>query len=273
MAKRSTRNPAARVRRFEKEGRGLGVGSNYKPWMNIQDVRSNGLVSRVKGWKTQRIHHFLSNLELSYFFVLEWMSEVDDIREHYPLDLTETLSIAASCNLRHPLFPGTREPQVLTTDFFVTIRSHSTVHSEARAVIPSKNLTKPRTRDRLEIEQRFWRSHGVEWQVVTEADIPKQVARNVSLLHGYLVIDDRVQLSSEQRHAVSLHLTSMVKESSYSLSRVTTACDRKFGLKPGSSLAVAFHLLATRRWSIDMHVELNPASRLILNSYDRSLNG
>jgi hypothetical protein len=43
--------------RYIKEGRGQGSGSNYQPWIKIQDFPSKGRVSRPPGWKTNREHH------------------------------------------------------------------------------------------------------------------------------------------------------------------------------------------------------------------------
>jgi hypothetical protein len=69
------------VARFEARGRGKGTGARYLPWLRVQDVPSKGLSTRVEGWKTGRIHHFLSTLELIYYYIVEWSSIVTDIRE------------------------------------------------------------------------------------------------------------------------------------------------------------------------------------------------
>ena len=82
-------------RKYLAEGRGQGVLKNYKPWIQIQDFPSRGIVSRVKGRKTGRVHHLMSNLELEYFYLLDWSEKTQDIREQYPLeDLTMAISIA-----------------------------------------------------------------------------------------------------------------------------------------------------------------------------------
>ncbi|HEV7736265.1 MAG TPA: hypothetical protein VGO47_02690, partial [Chlamydiales bacterium] len=83
MAKRKRLVTETSIKRRIKEGRGIGRLANYKPWLHIQDVPSLGLSSRIKGWKTQRVHHFLSGLELLYFYILEWSRNVVDIREQY----------------------------------------------------------------------------------------------------------------------------------------------------------------------------------------------
>jgi ABC-type multidrug transport system fused ATPase/permease subunit len=69
-------------------------------------VASQGLASRIKGWKTGRVHHLLSELETSYFYLLEWSLSVLDIREQFPLlPLEETLAIADQCGIAHPNDP------------------------------------------------------------------------------------------------------------------------------------------------------------------------
>ena len=52
-----------KIARFQKEGRGQGRGTSYKPWLTIQDVASHGRSHRIAGIKTGRVHHFLSGIE------------------------------------------------------------------------------------------------------------------------------------------------------------------------------------------------------------------
>ena len=123
MAKRK-RSITQKVKdRRKKEGRGLGTGKDYKPELRIQDVSSIGLATRVLGWKTGRIHHFMSKLELRFFYSLEWPCWVVDIREQFPLDPEETLAIANELGIRQPRDPKTRETVVMTTDFVVNERN------------------------------------------------------------------------------------------------------------------------------------------------------
>jgi hypothetical protein len=52
---------------------------NYKPWIAIQDFTSRGRVSRSPGWKSDRVHHFMSDWELRFFYILESSTVVHDI--------------------------------------------------------------------------------------------------------------------------------------------------------------------------------------------------
>lgn len=113
----SKRTRTSKVEKWIKEGRGSGIGADYKPWLNIQDVSSLGGSTRLKGIKTNRQYEFLSDLERNHFYLTEYYNFLD-IREQFPLlPLEETIVIADELGLKHPTNPKTNEPVVMTTDF------------------------------------------------------------------------------------------------------------------------------------------------------------
>lgn len=91
-----------KIARLYKEGRGQGRGADYRPWLAIYDVASRGRSHRVVGYKTGRIHHFLSDIEWRLFMHLDWCDGVTDIREQFPLERCETSRIAEGLGIRHP---------------------------------------------------------------------------------------------------------------------------------------------------------------------------
>ncbi|VTX55949.1 Transposon Tn7 transposition protein TnsA [Acinetobacter ursingii] len=99
---KNTQNYELKIQKWIKEGRGQGFGNNYKPWLTIRDVSSEGRSHRVFGHKSQRTYHLLSDLELAAFLLLEWNPSTTDIREQYPLDLDQTIGIAEEARIPHP---------------------------------------------------------------------------------------------------------------------------------------------------------------------------
>ncbi|MDR2648744.1 MAG: TnsA endonuclease N-terminal domain-containing protein [Clostridiales bacterium] len=165
--------------RYLREGRGQGTGINYNPWIHIQDFPSLGMVSRVSGTTTGRIHHLMSNLELSLFYLLDWSDDITDIREQYPLiDLTQAIEIAEKANIRYPYDSKSGFPYVLTSDFYIETKQGTIVVS----VKPSSELGKPRVREKLEIERRYWNMRGVQWNIMTENEISHTKAHNIEWL-------------------------------------------------------------------------------------------
>ncbi|WP_241419497.1 TnsA endonuclease N-terminal domain-containing protein [Acidiphilium multivorum] len=154
MAYRQSTVDEGKIARLQKEGRGLGRGAEYKPWLMIYDLPSKGRSHRVFGTKTRRIHHFLSDIECRLFLHLDWCDEVADIREQFPLDRLVTRQIATSMGVRHPTDTANKTPLVMTTDFLVDVLQEGKLRQEACAVKPSADLKKRRVLEKLEICQR-----------------------------------------------------------------------------------------------------------------------
>lgn len=245
-----------------REGRGAGRLASYSPWLHIQDVPSRGLVTRIKGWKSGRVHHLLSLLELRWFYVLDWNLEVIDVREQYPLlPLEETLAIAADCGIKHPRDPRTGYPVVMTTDFVATVWPLSSPVDRALTVKYAADLESLRTREKLEIERLYWEARNVKREIVTEQDLSKVLARNVEWVHSYRVLEDFCALSQSAAMKVMETLTSAVMHECKPLRRLTTETDERLSLEPGTSLSLVRYLIATRRWLINMETPINLGER------------
>ena len=125
-------------RRLE-EGRGQRALQDYLPWFTIHDLVSLGVTSRVMGMTTGRMHHLLSGLETSFFYILDSSELVLDIREQYPLlFLEDTLQIAEEMRIRYPRDSVSKYPIVFTSDFVVTTQTGLKMLS----VKPTKELEK-----------------------------------------------------------------------------------------------------------------------------------
>ncbi|WP_199338107.1 TnsA endonuclease N-terminal domain-containing protein [Nostoc sp. FACHB-280] len=254
MVNKTRRKNRKDVNKRIDEGCGQGRGIDYKPAIHISDFSSKGSSLQSLGWKTRREHHLLSQIESDYFYLLEWSPIVIDIREQFPLDIKETLLIAEQCGYNHPVNPNTGEPNVMTTDFVITIQGTANVGilDQARTVKPSDKLQEKRTLEKLEIERRYWKSRNIDWGIVTEQEIPKILVKNIGLLHDCFFIEDLLPLSEILISQITTLLTKGVSEKKVSLINLTSECDYKLGLEPGNSVRVVRHLIANRKWLIDM---------------------
>lgn len=265
MAKRKRKTTQKSINMRIKEGRGMGRLAEYSPWLRIQDVPSKGLSTRIKGWKTGRVHHLLSLLELSYFYVLEWSQDVTDIREQYPLlPLEETLAIAESCGIRHPADPRTKHPIVMTTDFVNTVRRGVTDFDEPRTVKYKSDLLKLRTLEKLEIERRYWAARKKTLKIITEESIPGALAKNVEWLHSYRHLGDFAYLNEFVFSQTASAIKDALRRQSAPLRDITLQVDDCLGLEAGTSLSIVRHLLANRSLRVDILKLINPNERLIL---------
>jgi hypothetical protein len=247
MAKRKRSVQETTIEKRLKEGRGQGTGTSYIPWLFVQDVPSLGLSSRIKGWKTRRVHHLLSELETSYFYILDWSLSVSDIREQYPLlPLEETVEIADAIGVAHPTDPQTKQLIVMTTDFIVTVPQSIGTIEQARTVKYAQDLQSQRTLEKLEIERCYWQKRNIDWGIVTEREIPVIIADNIQWLRPYRDVADLSPLTRNDIERVTEVMTRLVLQTQDSLANIASACDDLLGLTPGCSLSVARHLLANR---------------------------
>jgi hypothetical protein len=69
------------------EGRGAGRLSDYKPWLYISEVPSEGRSQRVYSHLTGRIHHVLSDLEFAVFLLLDHNSKETPLPQHLALSV------------------------------------------------------------------------------------------------------------------------------------------------------------------------------------------
>lgn len=264
MAKRDRKSTQKVIDKRLKQGRGQGSGPDYQPYLRVQDVPSHGLTTRIRGWKTCREHHFLSLLECHYFFLLEWSPLIVDIREQFPLDLDETQAIAADLGIRHPTDPGTREPVVMTTDFVNTIRRPLGVIEHARTLKYAKDLANSRATEKLEIERVYWTTREVDWGIVTELEIDSVLVENIKWTHPFLDISTLAPMTADLISSIADVLTSHALAEDLPLRDLTAMCDEQFGLPDGASLTVVRHLLATRRWQIDMRTPIRVPEKIRL---------
>lgn len=110
------------------------------------------MVSRGRGNTTGRIHHLLSNMELSYFYLLDWSEKVLDIQEQYPLlEVDDAIEIADRAGIRYPHDNVSGFLYILTSEFLITTSDGEMV----RSIKPYKHLGEPRVREKLEIERRY----------------------------------------------------------------------------------------------------------------------
>ena len=235
-----------------KNGRGSEEGAAYRPWLVVQDFSSRGSITRVNGWKTKRVHHFMSNIELQYFYLLEWSDTVIDIREQFPLlDVSLTTEIAKEAGIKHPLDQYSGFPYVLTTDFLVTTKCGLI----ARTIKMSHELNKRRVLEKLEIERRYWDKQGVDWRVVTENEIDLQKSKNIEWLHTAKILDG-LMYDNELLNVVLLEIEKLYTETELSVLTICKQIDEGYSVCNGTGITLFKYLVANKHIEFDIEKTL-----------------
>jgi len=97
----------------------------------------------------------------------------------------EIILIANELGINHPKNPETGEEIVMTTDFFLTVSNCEGVKEIARTVKLKDDLLDRRIIEKFEIEREFWKRKNIDWAIVTDQEIDKVMAHNISFIQGY----------------------------------------------------------------------------------------
>ena len=259
MAKRNTNWDENKLKRWIQEGRGQGEGENYKPWLTIQDFPSMGRVTRVFGWTTNRIHHFFSDTQLKYFYLLDWEERVIDIREHYPLiDLEVVLKNTSDLKLDKFIDKKTKEPYILTTTFLITLLNPDGQKSfAARSIKYASELSKKTTIEKLEIERRYWTAKGINWGIVTNKDINDTRVKNIEWIHSAMTSDGCNGLSREEFDDLLNGLLYRLIDNQQNIREIISRFEKDYSLDAGAGLLLFKHLIAGKRIALDMDKPIN----------------
>lgn len=268
MAKRNLDWNENKLRRFLEEGRGQGIGKDYKPWLTIQDFPSMGRVSRIYSNKTQRIHQFFSDNETRMFYLLHWEDDVIDIREHYPLlDIGQVIEDKRGLNLEKFVDKQTGTPYVFSTTFLITVRDVKNKESYiARSVKSSIELEKKHIIEKFELERRYWESKGIDWGIVTQKDIPVIKTKNIEWVYSSLEDSEERGIDNKTKADLSEELAHILLDSTDTVRKTTSSLDNEFQLEKGTGLYLFKYLIATKKIKVDMDkkIDINlPANEVI----------
>ena len=259
MAKRSNDWDSNKLNRWIKEGRGQGEGKEYKPWLTVQDFPSMGRVTRVFGWTTQRIHHFFSDTQLKYFYLLDWEEKVIDIREHYPLiDLEVVLNDISDLRLDKFIDRKTKETYILTTTFLITLLNSDGQKSfAARSIKYASELSKKSTIEKLEIERRYWKVQGIDWGIVTNKDINDVRAKNIEWVHSAMTTDGNNGFQKAEFDDLFDGLLYRFINTKQSIKNIIVGFEKDYSLDVGMGLLLFKRLVAEKRIVLDMDKPIN----------------
>lgn len=160
------------------------TGKNYKPFLFVRDVPSEGKSAMFESATTGRVHHYFSALEDETHALCEHDPDTGDIREQFALlPHIATQQIASRIGVKHPVYPGTTTSVVLTTDILLSKKRKDGVEHFAISVKPEKELYDPktgvRTLQKLLIERLYWSLKSIEWILVTDKTLPRTRAKNL----------------------------------------------------------------------------------------------
>ncbi|WP_024850120.1 TnsA endonuclease N-terminal domain-containing protein [Hydrogenovibrio kuenenii] len=239
---------------------GLGNGQDYKPWLRVQDVPSNGTRSEIFGLKTRRVHHTLSSLETELFYILEFNDSVVDIREQFPLiPLPLSISISSLLCIEHPKHPVSKEPIVLTTDFLITRRIENEIFYEAVSVKP-EGLLSARSLEKIEIERVWWELQGIKFWIFTGNEKTKLQSKNINWFTHAIRQREAFDDSILQGALAILNIGKFLKKD------VVEKFEQLLNIESGQGLELLRSLIALKMISVCLDYEIESSEIIEIQS-------
>ena len=237
-----------RIERLYKEGRGRGTSAEYRPLLEVHDVPSLGLARRAPGVTTGRVHHLLSNVEYQFFLMLDWATDVDDIREQYPVDRELTQDMALTLRIKHPCYPGTKVATLMSTDFLVNRRRDGKRTLEAFDIKRSEAAEDERTLDKLELMRASLEELGVPHRLVYHSLLPKaKIERLEWIRFGLLRDGEHEQFPGYfEAHCARMAIDLATAQQNLPLNEYCAAYDARCSTPRGTGLRVAQMLMHNR---------------------------
>lgn len=257
MAKRK------RLGNYEKkiaEGRCQGEGADYKPYINNQDIASQGRTTRHKGIKAARQVITLSDYETKCRMIFEFSQSIIQIKEQYALDINETRIIADTLGIKHPTDPRTKELVPVDFDFFLEVKeSDGETKWVARTFKQKDRLCDRRVIEKFEIARQWCRQNNISWGIITEEELDNTVCKNIEKVNYYYEIHSvgLKSVSKNEKRKLIEYFIGKVLECSEPIRDLCVQIEEEFELDYGVGLNLFKHLIARHIIKIDLRKELD----------------
>ena len=199
--------PRKSIKARLEEGRGTGIGPDYKPLIKVEEARSTATATRLYDAQQGRSVHMLSRTELSFYLTSKYYfmkagNPIRYVREQFPLDMDDVNRIRRQMEL--PKCPLSDD---YSTDFLFDLqdgqqRAYSLKSSYAEFEYSSKKGRKQveeirKFEIRQEIERRYWCERNIPFAIITGDTLNTTLTSNLRTLHFHS--DERFVVTTEQK--------------------------------------------------------------------------
>lgn len=282
------------------QGRGMGHGRFYLPWLMLRRKNPSPNSNQAVSWvpPLERTAHYFSRGEYHTALLLLWLG-VKDLREQFPIwpiphphPLEGTpgvppararwsrglLTLAREAGIEHGFEFGTRLPYVATLDLLATA---PLPRGNVLAIFSSKPIEEPntdiklRTLERLELERRYSLDIGAKYFVSSSALIPLSIAGRLEWWLDASTLDCAPHLVQLRQQFVDY----FNRELERPINETVQAVAKLISIEPDDAWLLFRHCAWTQAIDIDPSVPIltsrppQPGGRAWRDSLRRSLFG
>ena len=180
-----------------RDKRGKGTGADYKPWIYVREIKSDGTSSEPIDWTNGRTCQLLSQGEKYLWYYLRWDDSVKNIYEQYPLNLDATNSIAFNSGIK-PMLNGKKH---MTTDFYVEYQDGN---FEAFSIKDSRQTFENKRNIELQfVEMQYWEQMGIPWHLTYKEDYNPIYVQNIEIVTTFYDIASVYDVFSYIKHLIA----------------------------------------------------------------------
>lgn len=130
-------------------------------------------------------------------------------------------------------------------------------------------MEKPRTLEKLEVEQVYWQEQGIDWGIVTDLDIPKILTANVEWIHPFKWLDGLTDIKDAEVNDLLEVLIKSIPREECTLQTLVSRLNREFNLENGVFLNLSKYLMAHKILRTDF-VSRKVTPRIYLKDFSLS---
>lgn len=237
------------------QGRGQGFGADYQPWLTVWDIPKNSRRHRVQSPRFGRELQLFSDVEYGVFLLAERCPSVTEAYEQYPIDRGLSQAVAERLEIRHPYYPTTRVPTVMTVDLLITVsRGDATVRIGLDAKTAGQ-LEDPRVLEKLQLTGACLQEMGCEHLIVCETHLPKTLIDNLRWLRSAYPHQREALPYADSIDEAADRLHEYLSRQRFGKAPFRTLCDEfdaRMGWEPNMAMRAARLLILSHRLHVDL---------------------
>jgi len=148
----------------------------------------------------------------------------------------------------------------MTSDSCITLKKGNSTCDIIRTAKFKNDLVNRRVMEKFAIEHIYWERHGLDWGIVTEAEVNKCYSQNVADILDYYDLRDNESFRAigvGEKDDIILALLQRIIDSNQPLRQILSLFEKDLHLAKGSGIALFKHLLARKYISVDLFTPLN----------------
>lgn len=156
---------------------------------------------------------------------------------------------------------------MMTSDFLITLKSKEEYIEVVRTIKQKDDLLKRGINEKFEIERVYWQRKGLDWGIVTEQEIDKITAHNISFVHGYKNlenIDSFLEIPNLEIKELIYEYLRRIVDDRRSMGEICSELDKDMHLEKGSGLSIFRYLVINKIIDINITEKIDVNKNIVI---------